>query len=316
VQKGKGMSSVQTRDGSAGAIAEINLPNLALNFVKVHWLASSLWVLGILIMTVAPAPVSVTPEMESEFNDLMEKALKTYGPTIEGLQQKVYASQHKTNEAYGWFLNEDENRRYTRLLNRQQDLEAELGGVQRERNEMENEARSKVGLWSEYGLVAVRDKFWYMVSEGSGFAKRSTMWDAVFMMFSGRSDEGIASIAAKLLMRFIFNFTIGMIGALIGFFWALVGVIQSFNPDTAEAVLFYGVAGLGGLSMVALFCISLYGTAGGAIYYAAKAARTAQLEGGGQRRQYIQRGQASQGYPPQGFRQPQPGYQQRYGHHD
>ena len=96
------MSSVQTRDGSAGAIAEINLPNLALNFVKVHWLASSLWVLGILIMTVAPAPVSVTPEMESEFNDLMEKALKTYGPTIEGLRKFTPRSTRQMRRTAGF----------------------------------------------------------------------------------------------------------------------------------------------------------------------------------------------------------------------
>ena len=79
---------------------------------------------------------------------------------------------------------------------------------------MERVARSKVGLWSEYGLAAVRDKFWYMVNEGTGFAKRSTWWDAFFLVLSGRGDEGIAGFFMRLLMNFVFNFTIGMCGAL------------------------------------------------------------------------------------------------------
>eukprot|EP01045_Picozoa_sp_COSAG04_P034975 COSAG04_NODE_7882_length_1052_cov_1.825813_1_plen_45_part_10 len=29
-----------------------------------------------------------------------------------------------------------------------------------------------------------------MVNEGTGFAKRSTWWDAFFLMLSGRGDEG------------------------------------------------------------------------------------------------------------------------------
>ena len=78
---------------------------------------------------------------------------------------------------------------------------------------MERVARSKVGLWSEYGLAAVRDKFWYMVNEGTGFAKRSTWWDAFFLVLSGRGDEGIAGFLIRLLMNFVFNFTIGMFGA-------------------------------------------------------------------------------------------------------
>lgn len=79
---------------------------------------------------------------------------------------------------------------------------------------MERVARSKVGLWSDYGLAAVRDKFWYMVNEGTGFAKRSTWWDAFFLVLSGRGDEGIAGFFMRLLMNFVFNFTIGMVGTL------------------------------------------------------------------------------------------------------
>ena len=35
-------------------------------------------------------------------------------------------------------------------------MERKLADVKHQRDEMENEARGKVGLWSEYGLQAVR----------------------------------------------------------------------------------------------------------------------------------------------------------------
>ena len=94
-----------------------------------------------------------------------------------------------------------------------------------------------------------------------------------------------------------------MVGALIGFFWTLVGIVQSFNPDTSSAVLFYCVAGLAAVSMIATIVFGLYGTVGGTVYYVAKkAAASARLEGGaGRRRQNIGFGARRQGMGGSGF---------------
>ena len=54
--------------------------------------------------------------------------------------------------------------------------------------------------------------------------------------------------------------------------------MQSFNPDTVSAIAFFCVAGLAGLSMVFTLVFGLYGTVGGTIYVAAKAANNARLE--------------------------------------
>lgn len=168
--------------------------------------------------------------------------------------------------------------RYNELFARQSKKERKLAGLTTEKDMKERVARGKVGLWSDYGIAAVRDKFWYMVNEGTGFAKRSTWWDAFFLMLSGRGDEGVAGFFMRLLMNFVFNFTIGMVGALVGFFWTLWGIVQSFNPDTASAVAFFCVAGLAGMSMIATLVFGLYGTVGGTVYYVAKTAHAARLE--------------------------------------
>ena len=94
-------------------------------------------------------------------------------------------------------------------------------------------------------------------------------------------------------------------GALVGFFWTLWGIVQSFNPDTASAIAFFCVAGLAGASMVATLVFGLYGTVGGTVYVMAKAANNARIEGGGGRQPQYLRGaqQRRGGYGQAGFGQ-------------
>lgn len=256
---------------------EVDLPKIFVNFAKVHWMFMSLWVVGVLMMLVMPAPVQVTPEMEEAYDAIMVDANLQFGAKISAQTEKTWEAQAATNAAYGWFLNDRDTEIYNGLMAKQQRAEGKLRELTNKRDAMENVARSKVGLWSEYGLQAVRDKFWYMINEGTAFSKRSTWWDAIFMCFRGGSrDEGVMGMLLQLLMRFVMNFTIGMCGALVGFFWTLVSIVQSFNPDTGSAILFYCVAGLAAVSMVGTIVFALYGTVGGTVYVVAKAAANQQ----------------------------------------
>lgn len=43
------------------------------------------------------------------------------------------------------------------------------------------DAKSNVGIFSSFGVEEARDIFWRRFSDGKKFAKRQTMWDAMFM---------------------------------------------------------------------------------------------------------------------------------------
>ena len=43
------------------------------------------------------------------------------------------------------------------------------------------DAKSNVGVFSSFGVEEARDMFWRRFSDGKQFAKRQTMWDAMFM---------------------------------------------------------------------------------------------------------------------------------------
>merc|ERR1719231_1435441 len=100
--------------------------------------------------------MQVSPEAEAEYFQLMERAQQEYGPKIGAIEQDLWAATAKANAAYGWFQSAPEKEAYQRALAKQQRYERKLADVKYQRDQMENEARGKVGLWSEYGLQAVR----------------------------------------------------------------------------------------------------------------------------------------------------------------
>ena len=62
-----------------------------------------LWVIGVLLMLAAPAPVTVSPEMEEEYDSLMLQAQQQYGAKIESAQQELYQATQIANARYSFF---------------------------------------------------------------------------------------------------------------------------------------------------------------------------------------------------------------------
>ena len=97
---------MQQKEKAADDLMNIDVGAAVGKFVKVHWLSTSLWVIGVLLMLCAPSPVTVSPEMEAEYDSLMLQAQQEFGARIAEAQQETYAAQTKANQAYGWFMNE------------------------------------------------------------------------------------------------------------------------------------------------------------------------------------------------------------------
>lgn len=57
----------------------------------------------------------------------------------------------------------------------------ELKYQQSEEQRIIADAKSNVGIFSSFGVEEARDMFWRRFSDGKNFAKRQTMWDAMFM---------------------------------------------------------------------------------------------------------------------------------------
>ena len=110
-------------------------------------------------------------------------------------------------------------------------------------------AKSKLGIFSEYGVEETRNLFWERFAQGKGFATRQTKWDALFYGISAMGrDEKLVSFLLRIVLSFLFNFTIGVVGAVTVFIFNLYSLIQSFQPNFLTAIIFFGCASLAAIS--------------------------------------------------------------------
>ena len=57
-------------------------------------------------MLAAPSPVTVSPEMEAEYDQIMLQAQQQFGAKITVAQQELYQAQERANAKYSYFSRE------------------------------------------------------------------------------------------------------------------------------------------------------------------------------------------------------------------
>merc|ERR1719384_906707 len=117
------------------------------------------------------------------------------------------------------------------------------------------------------------------------------MMDAMFMMMPGGREETAISMIMKLVMQYIINLTMGLIGAFFFFIYNVYSLICSYGEPTLSGLAFFLLVMVAGIATVGTYLLAIYGTvAGGGIYLVKQAAKQAAVEGGpdGRPRQRVQ----------------------------
>jgi hypothetical protein len=78
-------------------------------------------------------------------------------------------------------------------------------------------------------------------------------------------DESMFSYLMELLMKMLFNFTLGMIGTVIGFIWSLYSIITTYQAAITTSLFFFGIASLAAISFAMTWMFLLYGAAAGTV---------------------------------------------------
>jgi ABC-type multidrug transport system fused ATPase/permease subunit len=140
-----------------------------------------------------------------------------------------------------------------------------------------SDAKAVAGLWSEIGVGEVKDSFWQYFYSGKQFARRQSMWDALFIGIRqiGRSrDESWIEYAFKILMQVLINFSLGLLMALGMFVFGLWAIVRSYQPSPLVAVAFFVAAACGAFAFVATYLMAIYGASAAGIYGVFKLAET------------------------------------------
>jgi len=268
--------------------------------------SASLWFFGLWCMLYAAAPSPTTSEQRQRFNDLRLQADSIDG--MDDAMDRCFQSQQEVYHAKGWFSWLSTTPEVAALQSVEMVECSKLQVLLDQQNELKRDAFAVVGLWSEFGVEEARTLFWDCLEKGKGFAKRSTFYDMLFGAVM-RRDEGMGAFAARIVLNFVINMTLGLIGALLAFFYYLWGMVLLYKASFLGGLAFFAVALFAGVSMAMVYIFVVYGTVAAAGYTLVyMAVNNQRIEGGGAGRQRQQQQQQQRLRYPQQQQQQRPHY--------
>mmetsp|Transcript_93257 Transcript_93257/g.179204 ORF Transcript_93257/g.179204 Transcript_93257/m.179204 type:complete len:308 (+) Transcript_93257:48-971(+) len=268
------------------ALANMDVSDIALRTAKAvvshHPVKVSLWAFGMLLVAFAGG-LPVSQEAQESYSVMFQQAEVI---EVRELGQQALAELEKAEAAYytkkGWFGACDSA--CLKAQDRWQMARAEVERVQKHRDQVLSEARQAVGIWSAFGVQDVRKSFWAAWKSGKDFAARLTMYDAIFLV--GGRDETFITFILKIVMQYVVNLTMGMIGAFFCFLYNLYCLLCSYGSTVLSGLAFFLLAVVAGLSMLATYLGGVYAAVagGGLMLMQHAAAQQAALESGRQGR--------------------------------
>ncbi|KAL7688110.1 hypothetical protein Plhal304r1_c020g0072341 [Plasmopara halstedii] len=228
-----------------------------------------LWIVGLFFMLLAPGLRTVTPEMKSTYENMIIEAANM--PEYHKAYTKYMKAQAYADEAKVWFWRVREP--YKTMVNQRQPIAdkwaAEVARTEQIREEKMKKARNFVGLWSDFGMADVRARFWSAFEKGKIFAQQQTFYHMIMRVLASR-DEDILSMVLNWVFVAVMNFTTGLLGALFYFFFSLINMVFSYQPDPVSATAFVLLGFVGAASVVASYLLAIYGMVASGIYVMGK----------------------------------------------
>jgi len=236
-------------------------------FARKNKVVTGGYILGILVILLMGSGTKLNYDQRHQYDKIMNSI---------DVQAEYDASNDfwRADQAYratkGWFSCDSLCQRNKQ---RMENARHRLDEVRREGHSRISDAKSVAGLFSEVGVGEVQDSFWAYFSSGKQFAKRQSMWDAMFMgMRSMGRDESFIEYGLKVLMQVLLNFSLGLVMALFMFVIGLWSIVRSYQPNPIVAVIFFVFAVCAAFAFVATYILAMYGAAAGGVYGVLKVA--------------------------------------------
>lgn len=252
------------------------LIKLGADVVKKNPIKTGAYLLGLLLCLFFSGLTVTQPQREAFYQDLKQIDHER----LDSLQSDVQTAYGMYYRSKGWFSCDQ---RCQIFYTEYQDATQLYQKAKQEEDKKLYAAKSKLGLFSEYGVDETRQYFWEKFAQGKGFATRQTKWDALFIGISAMSrDENLVSYLLRVALSMLFNFTLGMFGAVVAFIFGLGYILQSFQAGYVTGTIFFLLASLAAISFAVSWLIGLYALTAGTAYVGLKlVASNMRLENGG-----------------------------------
>lgn len=90
----------------------------------------------------------------------------------------------------------------------------------------------------------------------------------------------------RLAFAMLFNFTIGIFGAVVSFIFNLYGLLQSYRSSILSGLFFFFCASIASIAFAMTWLIGFYVAAAGTVYVGSKMAVNMRLQDGGRNQHY------------------------------
>ena len=164
-------------------------------FARRNKVVTGFYLLGWIFLLFVGSGSRLTVQQQVKYNDIM----KTINVQAEyDATEDYWKAKQLYQASRGWFFGCDGlcQRHKARMERAQKNLDA----IRAEGAARMADAKRSVGLLSEVGVGEVKDSFWQYLYQGKQFAKRQSMWDAMFIgirhMTRGR-DESMLEYGLK-----------------------------------------------------------------------------------------------------------------------
>lgn len=290
-------SSAENREESLKKVEDLDIGAIVVKtataVVKNRPISVSLWVLGLLLAAFANG-FKVDDTARESYIVTLQMAEEVDKTELNRALRNLGQAEDKHYNAKGWFWACDE--RCQKLKDKAGMARADVERLQKKRDQIMTDARREVGIWSTFGVKDVRDSFWRAWKSGKDFAARYTMMDAMFMMIGGKEETAVSMIL-KIVMQYIINLSMGLVGAFFFFIYNVYYLVISYGETAISGIAFFLLVLVAGMATVGTYLFAIYGTvAGGGLYLVKQAAKQAALNGeqGGRPRQ-VQYGRGQYG---------------------
>lgn len=235
---------------------------------KVRW-GFAMWCIGFAFMVFSPSLQTTTPEMKKQYESMLVDAANI--PEYEATYQQYAIAQEYANDAKVWFWRFREPYA-TQVKERQlvaDQWSSKLAQMDAEREAKMKQARQYVGIWSDYGMADLRNRFWDAFDKGKVFAQQQTFYQMLMHVLSSR-EEDVVSTLVQWVFTALINFTTGLLGSLFYFFFSLLSMVYSYQPDPFSALAFFVLGFVGAASVISAYLIGMYGLVAGGTYAVGK----------------------------------------------
>jgi hypothetical protein len=268
------------------------LITLGVQTIKKNPVKVGLYALGMLIFLFFQG-LKISATQRAEYNQQLSK-LDT--DTLNSLENEmVSAYNHYYSLRWNYIIYESCSGECLHWKNLYHEKKLNFQSFEKQENDKIALAKSKLGIFSEYGVDETRTVFQNSFQFGKRIATRQTQWDFFMNTFSmglggfggggygnNRRDDAFLMYIIKMIVSAVFNFTMGMVISLFNFVFKLPALLASFQVGYLTGFTFFGLATLAAMSYLLTWLLGFYCLMAGGVYVGVKlVAANMRIENGG-----------------------------------